>query len=157
MAQPIADDWQSHQTPEVDCQQQTVFVRLGLSIFHNPPVFEIQMLTEIDPVKARSNLSGSKSSGMDGITSYMIQTRRQEIRYLLLFFLNGKRQKLRPTSEPGNYQSISILPTMGKLLKQQVHWQCSAYLERTTIYVPGSQVSEVGGLLHGHKLNSIAP
>ena len=139
------------------------------------PVFEFKHVSQLDLSTAITKLSSTQSSSIDGITSNMIKTCRHELIEVLLYLFNKsiddrkfpslwKHAKVTALSksgaetDPSNYRPISILSTVGKLLKRVIQMQCTNYLSKNQIISPAQSGFRKGystGTCLSEFLNSI--
>ena len=116
-----------------------------------PPSFDLALINEDKLQDAIAGLSNSRSTGVDGITAYMVKVCRYELAPVLIHIFNKsildhyfptlwKTAHVTPIFKSGNessannYRPISILSVLGKLLERIVHSQCYKYMSDRDLF-----------------------
>ena len=114
---------------------------------HDNEVFGLGYIREADVYKTVKEINVSKSSGLEGVSSFIIkeafQVLIQEVTFLMnlststsVFPAAWKEALVIPIPKTGNltqvknYRPISLLPLPGKILEKLVHGQLSMHLEQ---------------------------
>ena len=115
------------------------------------PEFTFHPVTEKDVDDAINNLKSKKSSGVDGVTSYLVKSIKNKISPLLTFLINKsihsgvfpkklKIAKVIALHKKGekslfsNYRPISLLPCFSKVFERILHDQIYSFFEINKLF-----------------------
>ena len=116
----------------------------------NQPKFHLQTTDEKEIEKLINNLSLASAIGNDGISPRVLKSAVKPLSILISELFNKsiisgifpddlKVARVSPThksgdrTDPGNYQLISVLPTISKLFERMAHRQLTHYLEKYSL------------------------
>ena len=113
-------------------------LQMDLEFRQTRELFEFHEITDLDISKIMSSISSNKNTGVDGVLIRFLKMCGDTVHSILRYIFNlSLRKKIVPNGWkvacltpwykegdrdlPGNYKSVSLLPTSSKILEKVVH------------------------------------